>query len=161
MVIYPHVSYMLVGRFVKAWQVGFLRSNVSRSFGYLPATYCLCCQWSIRSSGSAVDFLDPGPLIVYRVFIYCIYIYNTPKVLRPYFVSPCRKWHKKGSSPRNHSNAEVLRPRVYSNVVGFHGRGFIAMSWVLRPRVYSNVRWRSTHDYSRFTHDYRAAICTF
>ena len=85
----------------------------------------------------------------------------TPKVLRPYFVSPCRKWHKKGSSPRNHSNAEVLRPRVYSNVVGFHGRGFIAMSWVLRPRVYSNVRWRSTHDYSRFTHDYRAAICTF
>ena len=66
--------------------------------------------------------------------------YMTPKVLRPYFVSPCRKWHKKGSSPRNHSNAEVLRPRVYSNVVGFHGRGFIAMSWVLRPRVYSNVR---------------------
>ena len=24
-------------------------------------------------------------------------------------------WHKKGSSLRNHSNAEVLRPRVYSN----------------------------------------------
>ena len=57
------------------------------------------------------------------------------KVLRPYFLSPCRKWHKKGSSPRNHSNVEVLRPRVYSNVVGFHGRGLIAMSWVLRPRV--------------------------
>ena len=61
------------------------------------------------------------------------------KVLSPYFLSPCRKWHKKGSSPTNHSNAEVLRPSVYSNVVGFHGRGFIAMSWVLRPRVYSNV----------------------
>ena len=44
-----------------------------------------------------------------------------------YFLSPCRKWHKPGSSPRNHSNAEVLRPRVHSNVVGFHGQGFIAM----------------------------------
>jgi len=44
------------------------------------------------------------------------------KVLRPYFLSPCRKL------PRNHSNAEVLRLRVYiyiySNVVAFHGRGF-------------------------------------
>ena len=90
----------------------------------------------------------------------------SPKVLSPYFLSPCRKWHKKGSSPTNHSNAEVLRPSVYSNVVGFHGRGFIAniaMSWVLRPRVYSNVHALLsryvyllgscsrviTHDYSR------------
>ena len=70
-------------------------------------------------------------------------------VLRPYFVSPCRKWHKKGSSPRNYSNAEVLRPRDYSNVVGFHGRGFIAMSWVLRPWVNRNVHSRLLTIYSR------------
>ena len=37
-------------------------------------------------------------------------------------------------------------PRVYSNVVGFHGRGFIAMSWIPRPRVYSKVHSRFTHD---------------
>jgi hypothetical protein len=34
--------------------------------------------------------------------------HRTLKVLRPYFLSPFRKWHKKGSSPRNHSNAEGL-----------------------------------------------------
>jgi hypothetical protein len=83
------------------------------------------------------------------------------KILRPYFLSPCRKWHKKGSSPRNHSNAEVLRPRVYSNVVGFHGRGFLAMSWVLRPRVFRNIHSRFTHDSLTISHDFRAAICIF
>ena len=57
---------------------------------------------------------------------------------------------QKGSSTRNHSNAEVLRPRVCSNVVGFHGRGFIGMSWVRQPRVYRIVHWRFTHDFSRF-----------
>ena len=33
----------------------------------------------------------------------CISMYVpicTLKVLRPYFLSPCRKWRKKGSSPR-------------------------------------------------------------
>ena len=47
---------------------------------------------------------------------------HTLKVLRPYFLSPCRKWQKKGS-PRNHSNAEVVRPRVYSNVMGSTAEG--------------------------------------
>ena len=97
-----------------------------------------------------------------HIYIYTPYLLHTSlKVLRPYFLSPCRKWHKKGSSPRNHSNAEVLRPRVYSNVVGFHGRGFIAMSWVLRPRVFSNIHSQFTHDSLTISHDFRAAICTF
>ena len=67
----------------------------------------------------------------------CNIVTKCNKYIRLYFLSPCRKWHKKESSPRNHSNAEVLRPRL------------IAMSRVLRPRVYSNVHSRFTHDLSR------------
>ena len=109
-----------------------------------------------------------------KTHTHTIYIYISLKVPRPYFLSPQEKCHKKGSSPRNHSNAEVLRPRVYSNVVGFYGRGFVAMSWFLRPRVYSNGCLASmtpmclkskcdacTHDFSRFSHDFRSLYCTF
>ena len=88
--------------------------------------------------------------------------YTTLKVLRPYFGGPCRMWHKKGSSPRKSQQLPrfygrglqqcslILRPRGYSNVVGFHGRGFIAMFTL-----------RFTHDYSRFSHDFRVRRCTF
>ena len=55
--------------------------------------------------------------------------HRTLKVLRPYFLSPFRKWHKKGSSPRNHSNAEGLQQRC----------------WIPQPRVYSNVHSRLIH----------------
>ena len=110
-----------------------------------------CCQatQSTRAPGEHSSDIPKMCSVVRNVFD------TFPlKVLRPYFLSPCRKRHKKGSSPRNHSNAEVLRPRVYSNVVGLHGRVFIAISWVLRPRVYSNVHSRFTHDFSRFLSRY-------
>ena len=61
-----------------------------------------------------------------HTYIY-IYVINL-KVLRPYFWVLAESGTKKGSSPRNHSNATDLRPRVYSN-----------SCWIPRPRVYSNV----------------------
>ena len=66
----------------------------------------------------------------------------TLQVLRLSQMSPEEKWDKKGSSPRNNSNAECLRPRVYSNI----NDSTAERSWQCSLTI---------------THDFKAAICTF
>ena len=70
-----------------------------------------------------------------------IYICNKPKSPKAVLFESLRKVAQR----KDHRRETIAMPRIYARgfiaiVVGFHGRGFIAMSLVLQPRVYSNER---------------------
>ena len=85
-----------------------------------------------------------------QVYIY-IYVHTHPESPKAVlFESLPKAAQKRIFAEKTIATAEVLLLMGYSNVVGFHGRGSIAMFTL-----------RFTHDYSRFTLDLRAARCTF
>ena len=88
------------------------------------------------------------PHDIQYIYIYTIYIYicNKPKSPKAVLFESLRKVAQR----KDHRRETIAMPRIYARgfiaiVVGFHGRGFIAMSLVLQPRVYSNERFGS-HD---------------